>query len=213
MINDWFEKFENFLSERNIREAPDLSSRLWNSDETGFCTSVACTKVLAKRGSREVHETSGGSGREYYTVLGTGAADGTRLAPFILYKGRHLYLRWTNGGPAGAVYGVSDSGWMEGDNFLKWFEKVFFPAIAHLLPGPVILFVDGHHSHIGLPLILCAKSKGVDLFCLPPHVTHVLQPMDVGVYGPAKKEWKVILKEHKLMTLAEVVTKEEFPGT
>ena len=58
----------------------------------------------------------------YFTVLGAGAADGTRLPPFILYKGRNLYLRWTTGGPAGAVYSVSDSGWMEGGNFCKWFE-------------------------------------------------------------------------------------------
>lgn len=41
---------------------PDLASRLWNADETGFCTSGASNKVLARRGAREVHETSGGSG-------------------------------------------------------------------------------------------------------------------------------------------------------
>ena len=199
---------ENFLKEIKLLHAPDLASRLWNGDETGFCASVACTKVLAKKGSKEVHETSGGSGRDYYTVLGAGAADGTRLPPFILYKGCHLYLRWTNGGPAGTVYGVSDSGWMEGNNFHSWFEKLFLPSVAHLLTtGPVVLFVDGHHSHLSLQLIKLAKSKGVHLFCLPPHVTHIMQPMDVGVYGPVKKTWKVILKEHRLETL---VTKEEF---
>ena len=32
-------------------------------------------------------ETSGGSGREFQTVLAAGAVDGTRLPPFILYKG------------------------------------------------------------------------------------------------------------------------------
>jgi len=135
------------------------------------------------------------------------------MAPFILYKGCHLYLRWTNGGPAGAVYGVSDSGWMEGSNFHKWFEKMYVPAIASLLStGPVVLFVDGHHSHLTLQLIQCAKSKGVHLFCLPLHVTHIIQPLDVGVYGPVKQMWKMILKEHKLETLGETVTKEEFPG-
>lgn len=113
VINSWFQKLETFLKEIDIREAPDLSSRLWNADETGFCTSMASHRVLARKGSKEVHETSGGSGRDYFTVLGAGAADGTRLPPFILYKGSHLYLRWTNGGPAGTAYGCSDSGWME----------------------------------------------------------------------------------------------------
>lgn len=192
--------------------APDLAARLWNADETGFCTSVACQKVLARRGAREVQETSGGSGREYHTVLEAGAADGTRLPPFILYKGCNLYLRWTGGGPAGAVYGCSDSGWMEAGNFYSWFEKLFVPAVAHLLAtGPVILFVDGHHSHLTLQLVQYAKSKGVHLFCLPPHVKHIMQPLDVGVFGPVKKVWKTILKDYKLQTLGEVVTKE-FPG-
>ena len=193
--------------------APDLASRLWNADETGFCMSVLCQKVLARRGSREVHETSGGSGREYFTVLGAGAADGARLPPFILYKGSHLYLRWTNGRLAGAVYSTSDSGWMDASNFDQWFGKLFIPSVRHLLStGPVVLFVDGHHSHLTLQLIQHARRDGIQLFCMPPHVTHVMQPLDVGVYGPIKKEWKAILKEHRLQTLGETVSKEEFPG-
>ena len=187
---------------------------MWNSDEIGFCTAVAYKKVLAKRGSKEVHETAGGSGREYHTVLGTVAADGTKLPPYMLYKGINLYLRWTTDGPAGAVYGVSKSGWMESDNFLQFFSKMFVPAVNHLLQdgSPVILFVDGHKSHLSLPLIRMAKEKGIHLYCLPPHCTHVLQPLDVGVYGPVKQEWKKILKEHKTQTMAENVTKEVYPG-
>lgn len=145
IIDDWFKKLRLFLEENNMPNLPDLSSRLWNADETGFCTAVAARRVLARKGSREVHETAGGSGRDYVTVLGPGAADGTRLPPYILYKGVNLYLRWTGGGPARAMYGVSRSGWMKSDNFLEWFNKMFLPAVDHLLhPGPVILFVDGH---------------------------------------------------------------------
>ena len=190
---------------------PDLGSRLWNADETGFCTAAAGQRVLARRGSREVHETAGGSGRDYVTVLGAGSADGVRLAPYILYKGVNLYLRWTEGGPAGAMYGVSKSGWMEADNFIAWFTKLFIPAVDHLLcTGPVVLFVDGHQSHLSLQLIYTAKEKGVHLYCLPPHTTHVLQPLDVGVYGPLKQAWKTILKQHKTRTMAAKVTKEVF---
>ena len=213
IIDDWFVKVTAFVKELKILDAPDLSSRLWNTDETGFCTSVASRRVLARKGAKEVHETSGGSGREYYTVLAAGAADGTRIPPFILYKGVNLYLRWTRGGPAGAVYGMSGSGWMEGSNFLEWFKKLYFPAVSNLVrSGPVVLFVDGHHSHLTLELIQYARSKGVHLFCFPPHLTHILQPLDVGVYGPAKAAWKVILKDHKLSTLSQNVLKEDFPG-
>ena len=48
----------------------DAAKRIWNCDETGFCTAIATKSVLAKRGSKNIHETLGGSGREYITVLG-----------------------------------------------------------------------------------------------------------------------------------------------
>ena len=127
-------------------------------------------------------------------MLGVGAADGTRLPPYILYKGCNLFLRWIGGGPAGRLYGVSKSGWMEGDNFITWFKKLFLPAVDHLLlTGPVVLFLDGHHSHLSLELIHTAKEKGVHLYCFPPHTTHILQPLDVGVYGPVKQAWNKVL--------------------
>lgn len=54
------------LSELPIDE---LRKRIWNCDETGFCTSVVTKKILARRGDKDVHDTLGGSGREYITVL------------------------------------------------------------------------------------------------------------------------------------------------
>lgn len=89
-------------------------------------------KVLAKRGDRYVYETVGGSSWKYITLLGAACADGTRLPPYILYKAKHLWSRWMQGGPAGAMYLVSESGWMEGANFLQWFTKMFIPAASHM---------------------------------------------------------------------------------
>ena len=168
VFDSWFHDFKGFLTELDILERSDLASRLWNADETGFCTAMASHTVLARRGSKAVHETAGSSGRDYITVLGAGAADGIRLPPYILYKGVNLYARWTEGGPAGTWYGVSKSGWMEGDNFLHWFTDAFLPAISNLLvTGPVVLFVDGHHSHLSLSLIRTAKERNEHLYCLP----------------------------------------------
>jgi hypothetical protein len=45
---------------------------------------------------------------------------------------------------------------------------------------------------------------------LPSNTTHVLQPLDVGVYGPLKQAWKKILAEYKLKTRAANTGKEEF---
>ena len=211
VLNDWFEKVGDLMEKTGLNELPgdELQKRLWNCDETGFCLSTTSKHILSKRGEREVQETVGGSGREFITLLAAASADGTRLPPFIVYKAKHLWSRWTKGGPNGVMYSVSDSGWMESANFLQWFEKMFVPAVRHITP--IILFFDGHHSHLTLRLIEVARSNNIHLICFPPHVTHILQPLDVGVFGPLKSSWRTVLKKYQIETGAANVTKQDFP--
>ena len=216
VVDAWLEKVKKVFQEVGLikrgRAVKDLSNRMWNCDETAFCTSATSKTVIAKRGCRDVYETGGGSGTEYVTVLGAGSASGVRLPPYILYKAKHLYDTWCRAGPAGALYGVSPSGWMEQANFLSWFEKMLVPAVHHLLSkGPVFLFVDGHYSHVSIDLIKSATSHGIHLLCFPSHATAVLQPLDVGVYGPVKQAWRKILKEYKLESRASKIDRTVFP--
>ena len=133
---------------------PDTAARLWNCDETAFCLSGASKRLIVQRGTKVVHEIGGGSGHTYITVQCAGNGADLRLPPFILYKGKNLYRRWMVGGPAAALYGVTDSGWMDAANFLSWFVKLFLPAVSPMTrTAPVFLFLDGHHSHISLELI------------------------------------------------------------
>lgn len=102
---------------------------------------------------------------------------------------------------------------MDGPNFLSWFNKLFLPAVQHLTEtGPVLLFLDGHHSHISLELIRKARENNITIMCLPPNTTHLLQPLDLSVFAPLKKAWKSILKQYKLETRGQTVSKEVFPG-
>ena len=41
-------------------------------------------------------------------------------------------------------------------------------------------------NHITLEVIDLAREKNVILFCLPPHTTHALQPLDVAVFKSLK---------------------------
>lgn len=65
----------------------ELGRRIWNCDETGVCTVVASMKILAKRGEKNIHETGGGSGRDYISILCCGSATGEKLVSYTVYKG------------------------------------------------------------------------------------------------------------------------------
>ena len=66
-------------------------------------------------------------------------------------------------------------------------EKIFLKHVV--TQRPVLLFTDGYKSHISLDVIdLCRKNETI-LFCLPPHTTHVLQPLDVAVFKSLKDNY------------------------
>ena len=64
-----------------------------------------------------------------------------------------------------------------------------------------------HHSHMSLDFIKLARESNVQLICFPPHCTHILQPLDITVFGPLKAIWRKVLKEHQLTTCAAAVNK------
>ena len=46
--------------------------------------------------------------------------------------------------------------------------------------------MDGHSSHITANVIAFCMQNAVDLLIMPPHCSHLLQPLDVGVFAPLK---------------------------
>ena len=50
---------------------------------------------------------------------------------------------------------------------------------------PVLIIQDGHSSHVSIELMECARANDIHLLCLPAHIMHILQPLDVGVFKAA----------------------------
>lgn len=49
------------------------------------------------------------------------------------------------------------------------------------------LFLDGHASRRNINLWEEAKKLNIDVHILPAHTTHLIQPLDRGVFGTMKK--------------------------
>ena len=94
--------------------------------------------------------------------------------------------------------------------FEAWFKGVFLKYVADILK-PVVVFFDGHGSLITFDTAHKAKEATVHIVCLPSHTSSALQPLDVGVYGPAKKVWYQILQKFYRKSRQQTVSKPAFP--
>ena len=98
---------------------------------------------------------------------------------------------------------------MEGFAFESWFQSIFIKYLEGK-ERPIILFFDGHVSHSTYNTILAARENGIHIICLPPQTSSDLQPLDVGVFGPAKIAWQKILRAFLLESRNRRISKETF---
>ena len=132
------------------------------------------------------------------------------MLPFyILFKGKNLWDSWLNDGPEGCAYNVSESGWMESEQFIAWFNVVFLEHCKRL-EGPKILIMDNHGSHISLDIIDRARENNVHILALPAHSSHLTQPLDVGVFKHVKAIWREIVEAHFKSSGFQNVEKSNF---
>lgn len=103
------------------------------------------------------------------------------------------------------------NGWTDDNICVRWLEMSFIPGVkVHAdLSKPIVLLYDGHGSHVTLEMIDMAMWHNIILFCLPPHMTHRLQPCDVGAFGPLKHAWNKWC-DHVYQTTGEPLAAKDF---
>lgn len=184
--------------------------RVFNLDESAFFLHPARHKVFAAKGAKSVTNVSNGSDRECVTVLLGGNASDDLAPPMIVLD----YVRipkWTQSLPADWTFALSKSGWMNGETFFKYVSQDFLQWINRKnIPLPVVLFVDGHKSHMTLLLSEFCSENGIILVALCPNATHVLQPMDVSLFRPLKNNW-TNTRDRKIGQSTQSFKKEHVP--
>lgn len=198
------EYFENLG--RTIKDIPP--SNIVNYDETNFVDDPGSVKVVTRRGAKHTHRTIDSS-KSSTTVMFAIAADGTLLPPYTVYKAKHSYEGWTEGGIENARYNRSSSGWFDSELFEDWFRTIILPFFRKL-NGPKVLIGDNLNSHITMSVIEECANNEIKFILLPPNSTHLLQPLDVAYFRPVKACWRRILEEWKIKHRG-VLPKTEFP--
>lgn len=170
-------------------------THILNYDETNLCDDPGKAKVVCRRGSKRVERILDSS-KSSVSVMISVSASGIMLPPYIVYKSVHLYPTWIEGGPDGAIYNRTKSGWFDGPTFEDWFEKVALPYCKNLA-GKKVLIGDNLSSHVSIHVLQACQRNNIDFVLLPPNGTHLLQPLDVSFFAPMKKAWRNILTDWK----------------
>ena len=177
VVNKYFDLLEQTLEDNGLREKP---CQVFNCDESGFPLNPSCPKVVVPKGEKHPYAISSGD-KTQITVFSCCSAGGYVIPPLIVFDRKYLKPEMTIGEVPGSMYGLSENGWMDGELFEQWFQHHF---LAHVPPArPILLLLDGHSSHYTPSLINRAVQEGIVIFCLPPHSTHITQPLDRGVFA------------------------------
>ena len=70
--------------------------------------------------------------------------------------------------------------------------------------------MDGHSSHFNPNVIEKAAEEGVIMFTLPPHTSHLTQPLDKGCFGPLKVHWRKECWDYITSNPGRVITRFQF---
>ncbi|MES9884138.1 MAG: hypothetical protein ABW185_25105 [Sedimenticola sp.] len=199
--------FDN-LDEMTKYKLHDKPQFIYNIDETGIQPEHRPPNIIAPVNSKPQAITSPRSTTT--TVIGCVSASGTSLPPFYVFKGKRFNQELMNGAAPGSRGVMSDSGWSNSDIFRGYLSDHFLPNIGTGEDGQHILLIyDGHASHISSSLIEWAKSHNIILFVLPAHTSHILQPLDVGVFGPFKRYYYSECATFMRDNIGQKVTKYE----
>lgn len=177
-------EFYNLLGEVLRREQFEPDS-IFNCDETGVQTVHKPSKIISRKGQKQVAKATSGERGQTVTVLCTISAIGNSVPPLLVFPRVREQDYMTNGAPPGSKAVTNPSGWMSADNF-ELYLLHFIKFVKCSKDKKVLLILDNHSSHISPNGLDICKQNGIVLLTIPPHTSHRLQPLDVAVYGPFK---------------------------
>ena len=107
----------------------------------------------------------------------------------MIFKAKQHQKQWFSALP-GVHIATSPNGWTDNKIGLEWLKTCFELETRDGDDEYRVLILDGHTSHLSTAVIrFCIASK-IILLCLPPHTTHLLQPLDVGIFAPLANTYK-----------------------
>ena len=188
IIKEWFDCVQITIMQHGIPYED-----IYNFDETGYAMGlVATAKVVTRAEMAGKPFLVQPGNREWVTSIECINSSGWALPPCIIFKGKVHIEGWYQDEelPRDWRIEVSQNGWTTDEIGLRWLQNVFIPATNGRTAGKYrLLILDGHGSHL-TPCFdeICSQNDIIPI-CMPPHSSHLLQPLDVGCFSPLKRAY------------------------
>lgn len=210
-VREWFQEIEDYVKTKGLAEVFHDPKRVFNTDETAFFLCPKGVKALIRKGDKTAYNFTSNDEKECLTTLITANAAGMLVPPMIMFNYERIPAHITNLMPQGWGIGKSESGWMTGQSFYEFVANIFYPwVITNNIQLPVVLFVDGHSSHLTMELSNFCIENRIELIALYPNATHILQPMDVAIFHPLKSAWRKGVQKFKVTNEGMKLKRENF---
>lgn len=194
--------------------AQHVRTRIINLDETGV--NQYAPNKLQVLVPRDCEGAVGMTDKkfEHLTLVGAVDADGGRMPPFIIMKGKRTALDLQNvlartlGTPPDTGWACSTKGWITTD--IWW--TVLRHIVAFKQPtaeNPIIIIADCHSTRYAVKALKWASDHHCHVFTLLPNATGIMQPLDVSVYGPFKRFINQLMEE--LLAAGKKLSKVTLP--
>lgn len=192
IIKDWFRLVRNTKAKYGIADQD-----IYNFDETGFQMGVITTaKVVtsSERSGRPKRVQPGN--RTWVTVIEGVNSYGWAIPPMIIFEGKLHQAAWYEEIPHNWTIAVSENGWTNDKIGYTWLTELFEKHTRNRTIGKHrLLILDGHGSHATPDFDrFCTEHSIIPLY-MPPHSSHLLQPLDVGCFSPLKRSYGKIVED------------------
>ena len=133
------------------------------------------------------------------TLVACIALDGTTLMPTVITKTRMVNTNvFEKGyGPENVALFSTKNSFIRGDVFGDWLREVFVPYVVETrarlhreigrFDDTAVLVLDGCSAHRLDDHTELLRANGIETAFLPPHSSHMTQPLDVGIFGLVKR--------------------------
>lgn len=129
--------------------------------------------------------------REWATLIQGINAAGWAIPPFPIFADQYHLSAWYKEEdiPRNWAIAVSNNGWTTNKIGVEWLKHFIKHTDSKVVWARWLLILDSRESHHSLEFQELCRENNIYTLCMLPHLSHLLQPLDVGYFLPLKRTY------------------------